>query len=752
MLKVLKYLRQFKMAVLVVLILLVIQAACDLSLPTYTSDIVDVGIQSSGIENVAPTVIRGSELDKLKMFMSEEDKKIVTESYEILDSSTLNEKELSDYTKKYPILEDAVLYRFKEGSDTEALNAILAKPMLSVLGMSTPSKELTKIKQGILDAGQIELPEGTSIDRIDIFELISKMPSEQVSGMLNSMNQKIDQMPDLIVSQGAITYVKAEYKAIGIDVGKIQSDYLILTGAKMIGVSLLAMLAAIFVTLISAKVGSKLGLNLRGKVFKKVVSFSGAELDNFSTASLITRSTNDIQQVQNFVMLLMRMVFYAPILGIGGVIKVLQTNTSMAWIIGMAVFTILCVIGVLFFVAMPKFKKMQDLVDRVNLVTREILTGLPVVRAFSTERQEEKRFDIANKNLTQNTLFTNRVMTFMMPVMTVIMNAITILIIWVGSKGISQGDMQVGDMMAFMQYTIQIVISFLMLTMVSIIMPRASVAAGRIDEILNTENIILDPENPVRVSDACNGIVKFDNVSFRYPNAEEDVLSEISFTARPGETTAFIGSTGSGKSTLVNLIPRLYDVNQGRILIDEIDIRKMSQHDLRDKLGYVPQKGILFSGTIESNVKYGKPDASKEEVEKAARIAQATEFIEEKTEGYASEIAQGGTNVSGGQKQRLSIARAVAKNPKIYIFDDSFSALDYRTDVTLRRALQEETTKSTVLIVAQRISTILHADQIIVLDEGKIVGIGTHKELLANNEVYQQIATSQLSMEELANE
>ena len=578
------------------------------------------------------------------------------------------------------------------------------------------------------------------------------MTDEQRSQMITAINDKMKEMPDSILEQSAVVFVKQEYQAVGIDTDKLQNNYVLLTGAKMLGLALLSMLLTVLVGFIASRVAASLGKELRGRVFRKVVSFSHAELDRFSTASLITRSTNDIQQIQMLFVMLQRIVFYAPIIGIGGVIKVLNTNTSMAWIIAVAVMAVLTLVIVLFAVAMPRFKIMQKLVDKVNLVTREILTGLPVIRAFSTQKHEEERFDKANKDLTRTNLFVNRVMTTMMPMMMLIMNGITVLIMWNGAHGVDAGSMQVGDLMAFMQYTMQIVMAFLMISMFSIMLPRASVSAGRIEEVLQTEPVIRDPEQTASFDDAKRGLVEFRNVSFRYPGAEENVLENISFTAKPGETTAFIGSTGSGKSTLINLIPRFYDITEGELLVDGADVRRVSQHDLRAKIGYVPQKGVLFSGTIASNLRYGNNDASQEELDKAAQIAQAADFIGEKPDGFDSEISQGGTNVSGGQKQRLSIARAIAIHPEIYIFDDSFSALDYKTDVALRKALKEETAGSTVLIVAQRISTILHAEQIIVLDEGKIVGKGTHKELLKTCEVYQQIAMSQLSKEELGNE
>ena len=570
--------------------------------------------------------------------------------------------------------------------------------------------------------------------------------------MKDDIDEKFNTFPEMMTSQAAISYVKIEYKSIGIDTDKLQSNYIVLAGIKMLGIALISVTAMIIVTFLASRVAASVGKELRGSVFNKVMSFSNAEMDKFSTASLITRSTNDIQQVQMLIVMLLRIVFYAPLMGVGGVLKVVKTNTSMTWIIAVVVIIILFIVGLLFAVVMPKFKTVQKLIDRVNLVTREILTGIPVIRAFSTQRYEEERFDKANRELTKTNIFVNRVMSCMMPTMMFIMNAIAILIVWNGAQSINNGTMQVGDMMAFIQYTMQIIMSFLMISMISIMLPRAAVSLDRIDEVITTELIIKDPKKAEKFHDDKKGILEFKDVSFRYPNADEDVLSHITFTAKPGETTAFIGSTGSGKSTLINLIPRFFDVTEGEILIDGVDIRNVSQHDLREKIGYVPQKGVLFSGTINSNLKYGKEDATEEEVIKAARIAQATDFISAKEEGFDSEIAQGGTNVSGGQKQRLSIARAIAKDPEIYIFDDSFSALDFKTDSTLRKALKEEINDSTILIVAQRISTILHAEQIIVLDEGNVVGMGTHKELLKNCEVYKQIALSQLSKEELGNE
>ena len=553
----------------------------------------------------------------------------------------------------------------------------------------------------------------------------------------------------MMLEQSAPVYIKGLYENIGIDTDKIETHYILNTGGKMLALAGLGMAASVLVGLLASRVGASVGRGLRRDVFRKVVGFSNGEFDKFSTASLITRSTNDIQQIQLLTVMILRMVLYAPILAIGGIYQVFHTNVDMSWIIALAVGIIVAIVLVLFLIVMPKFKVVQNQVDRLNLVSREILTGLPVIRAFSTQKHEEQRFDEANKALTRTNLFVNRAMTFMMPLMMLVMNAISILIIWVGGHSINDGAMQVGDMMAFIQYTMQIIMSFLMICMISVMLPRAAVSATRVDEVLTSDTLIHDPKEPDRFDEQGNGEVSFDHVSFRYPGAEEDVLHDITFTAKPGQTTAFIGSTGSGKSTLVNLIPRFYDVTEGKITIDGKDIREVSQHDLRDRLGYVPQKGVLFSGDIASNILYGNPDGSEAEMEEAAQIAQAEEFISHKQKKYHSPIAQGGSNVSGGQKQRLSIARAIAKHPDVYIFDDSFSALDYKTDVTLRQALKKKTKDSTVLIVAQRISTILHAEQIIVLDDGKVAGIGTHKELLKNCETYYQIAASQLSEKEL---
>jgi ATP-binding cassette subfamily B protein len=717
------------------------------------SNIVNVGIQQGGVENAVPQVIRKSEFDKLKLFMNEDDKKKVQDNYLLLDKKNLSQSELDNYLKEYPQLDKEPLYKLNtnDKNTISELNTIFGKPILIVEGIEKGGiSALTSITPGTAQRtleGKVltRLPSNT-----DPFAVISKMPQEQIKAMNGKIDEKFKNMPDSMITQSAVTFLHNEYKTIGINTDKLQSNYILTEGFKMLLLSLVSMAATVIVGLLAARVAAGLGRNLRKKVFRKVISFSNAEFDKFSTASLITRSTNDIQQVQTLMVMLLRIVFYAPILGIGGVIKVINTDVSMGWIIAVAVIAVLTLVIVLFSIAIPKFKSVQKLVDKINLVTRESLIGMLVIRAFNNQRYEENKFEKANQDLTRTNLFISRLMTLMMPMMMFIMNVISLLIIWVGAHQVDAGKMQVGNMMAFMQYTMQIIMAFLMISMVSIMLPRASVSAQRIAEVLDTEVIISDLKESKKFSSEKKGYVEFRNVSSRYPGAEEDVLSNINFTAKPGETTAFIGSTGSGKTTLINLIPRFYDVTNGEILVDGTDIREVSQQELREKIGYVPQKGILFSGTIESNIKYGKKDVTKEELINAAEIAQAMEFISSKPENFNTEISQGGNNVSGGQKQRLSIARALAKKPEIFIFDDSFSALDFKTDAALRRALNSEISGSTVMIVAQRISTIMNADKIIVLDEGKIVGTGTHKELMENCEVYRQIALSQLSKEELS--
>lgn len=730
--KLFKFMKPYAATILMIVVFLVLQAYCDLSLPGYTSDIVNVGIQQGGIDTAIPEQISVEDMDRLFLFVSEKDQKTVLDAYE---------RDTDTYESEAYVLKDGIL---KNEKRTDKIGAILSKPMMLVTVFSSDSEETKEMT----DAMFASLPKEMLSEDITVFDVLGMMPEEQRAQMVTQIGEKVDEMPETMLEQAATIYLKEAYKNLGMDTDKIQTGYMLRTGGKMLALAAVGMIVSMIVGFLASKVGASTGRDLRGKVFRKVVEFSNGEFDKFSTASLITRSTNDIQQIQMLTVMILRMVLYAPIMGIGGVFKVFHTNVSMSWIIGLAVVLIAMVVMVLFVVAMPKFKILQNLVDRLNLVTREILTGLPVIRAFSTEKHEEERFDQANKDLTKTNLFVNRAMTFMMPTMMLIMNAISILIVWVGANGINDGQMQVGDMMAFIQYTMQIIMAFLMICMISIMLPRAAVSATRVDEVLTSTTLINDPKQPKHLKEG-KGMVEFNHVSFRYPGAEEDVLHDISFTAKPGETTAIIGSTGSGKSTMVNLIPRFYDVTEGKITIDGEDIRNVTQHELRDQLGYVPQKGVLFSGTIASNILYGNPDGSEEMMMEAAKVAQAAEFIEEKPKCYDSRISQGGGNVSGGQKQRLSIARAIAKDPKIFIFDDSFSALDYKTDVTLRKALKEHTVNSTVIIVAQRISTILHADQIIVLDEGKVAGIGTHKELLKNCDVYYQIAASQLSEKEL---
>lgn len=698
------FLKPYALQVVVIICVLMVQAYCDLSLPAYTSDIVNVGIQQSGIDEKVPEALAGEDLNLILAFVPEEDRAEVADAYE--ESSDSYDYEGTVMTLKEQVKEDDS--RLEELSDQMGLPMVMA---------------MAAEESGINMNG--------------------------AEGMTGEGSGQMEDLPDSMVEQAVAAYIQSAYEKIGIDVGDISSRYILSTGGKMLLLAGLGMAASILVGLMASRVGAGLGRSLRERVFRKVVGFSNGEFDKFSTASLITRSTNDIQQIQLLTVMILRMVLYAPIMAIGGIWNVFHTNVDMSWIIALAVVLIFLLVAVLFAVVMPKFRILQNLVDRLNLVSREILTGLSVIRAFGTEKHEEERFDDANKDLTRANLFVNRAMTFMMPTMMLIMNAISVLIVWVGGHSIDEGTMQVGDMMAFIQYTMQIIMAFLMICMISVMLPRAAVSAERVDGVLESHTLINDPEDPEKLPEESKGQVVFDHVSFRYPGAEEDVLEDISFTAEPGQTTAIIGSTGCGKSTLVNLIPRFYDVTEGSIRLDGHDIRNLTQHDLREKLGYVPQKGVLFSGDIASNILFGNPDGTDEEMEEAARIAQATEFIEAKKRQYHSHIAQGGSNVSGGQKQRLSIARAIAKHPAVYIFDDSFSALDYKTDVALRGALKEKTEDSTVIIVAQRISTIMHAEQILVLDDGKIVGKGTHKELLRDCPEYYQIASSQLSEKEL---
>ena len=744
MLKVLKNLKESFLLVVAIIILLCIQAAADLNLPDFTSKIVNTGIQQGGIEYAVPDVITSESLENL-MYFTDDDEQIHS-YYQLLEK---NEDNLEDY----PELKNQDIYELKNisKSEKENLESLIAKPLAIVYQLENEETE-NSIKQGMLENVQEDSLQYQVIEQTDIIDLIKQMPDSQKEIILNKIDSMISTMSDSIIEQAAIQAVKSEYSSIGINLDNIQNSYIFMVGLQMTGVALISMASAVTIMFLSSRVAARLGKTLREKLFKKVLSFSTAEFNRFSTASLITRSTNDVQQIQQLITMLFRVLVYAPIIGIGGVLRVIRTGTlSMAWVIALAVVLIIALVLVLFIVAMPKFKKMQDLIDRLNLVAREILTGLPVIRAFNTQKREEKRFDEANTNLMKNSIFVNKAMSLMMPSMMFIMQAIMISIIWVGGHNVDAGIMQVGDMMAFLQYTMQIVIAFLMISIISILLPRASVSANRINEVLETEPEIKD--KPIgeqqKFDETKKGLVEFKNVSFKYPDADTEILEDIDFTAEAGKTTAIIGSTCSGKSTLVNLIPRFYDVTGGELLIDGVNIKNVSQKDLRSRIGFVPQKGVLFSGTIESNIKYGKDNISDDEMKKAASIAQATEFIEKKEEGYDSPIAQGGNNVSGGQKQRLSIARALAIDPEIYVFDDSFSALDLKTDKALREALNTQTENKTVIIVAQRISTIMNADKIIVLEEGKIVGKGTHEELLKNCETYRQIALSQLSEEEL---
>ncbi|MEE0775847.1 MAG: ABC transporter ATP-binding protein [Bacillota bacterium] len=741
MARLMKYLKRSFFPIVAVLLLLVVEAYCDLALPQYTSDIVNIGIQQGGIKDIAPAEIRVSEMEKLLYFMEEEDQEAVLSHYETTEK-TVDGKDLSLYQRK------------GDDNDTlETLNSLFEVPMLLVNaienGVDSQNSEGKAEESEDFAIFQEMVPQGAEGD---FFTALSQMPQAQREELLSSIHAEGAKLQDTLGSstlrQMDVAYVQQEYQACGIDTDQLQTNYIWRAGAKMAGFALIIAATTVLISLLASRIGALFARDVRRDLYTKVVGFSHREFQHFSTASLITRCTNDIQQVLMLVIMMLRMVFYAPIIGVGALFKVLNTASGMAWVIGIAVGAILLLVITLLVATMPKFKALQKLVDKVNLITREILTGLPVIRAFSRERHEEQRFDTANVDLTKANLFVNKAMALMMPTMMLIMNGVSVLIIWVGASAIDQGTMQVGSLMAFIQYTMQIIMAFLMLSMMSIMLPRAMVSANRIADVLSTENSVKDPEIPKHFDATIKGTVEFRDVSFRYPGAEADVLKDISFTAQAGETTAIIGSTGSGKSTVAKLIPRFFDVTKGAILVDGIDIRDVTRHDLRDKIGYVPQKANLFSGTIATNIAYsGGQD--EDAVRRAAEIAQAKDFIEEKEDRYDSEVAQGGTNVSGGQRQRLSIARAIAKNPEIYIFDDSFSALDYKTDAALRKALRETIENSTVFIIAQRISTVLDADRIVVLDDGEVAGIGTHSELLQTSEVYRQIALSQLSKEEL---
>ena len=745
--KLIKYLGRYKLQCLLVLVLLVVQALCDLALPDYTADIMDTGIMQKGIDRVSPKVISESSMQDIKLFMTEDEQKTVDESYELIDS-------ISD-TDLLPLKSDTADGKvYKRTEDNSEKLDELDKAMQTPMAVCAMAKQMKLDEMKQTDSGSQSSQQGQQMTP----EMLEKLKGKTMLDMLKmggsglafreNMADKLKDMSDMSMSQSAKAFIQQEYTALGVDLDSLEKSYLWIAGLKMLGMAGLIMLCTIAVGFLAARIGAGIGLDLRVGVFKKVISFSNQEMDGFSTSSLITRSTNDIQQIQMVLTIMLRMCLYAPILGIGGMIRVLDTNTSMMWIIGVAVLAVSLLIGVLMIIAMPKFKIMQKKVDKLNLVTREILTGLPVIRAFSREKHEEKRFDETNTDLTKTMLFTHRTMSFMFPSMTLVMNGVSILIVWIASKQIDMGKLQVGSMTAFITYAMMIIMSFLMLTIISVFLPRAAVAAERVDEVLTSESTVKDKPDADPERKITDGTVKFDHVNFRYHNADADVLEDIDFTAQKGKTTAIIGSTGSGKSTLVHLIPRFYDVTAGKITIDGVDVRDYTQHNLREAIGFVPQKGVLFSGDIDSNLAFGCPDASHEQLEKAAQIAQATEFITAKPDGFKSEIAQSGNNVSGGQKQRLSIARAIAKKPKILVFDDSFSALDFKTDVALRKALGENVKDSTIIIVAQRIVTIMNADEIIVLDEGKVAGKGTHLELLKNCEVYDQIVRSQLSEDE----
>jgi ATP-binding cassette subfamily B multidrug efflux pump len=743
MIRLVKYLKPFLLMIVLAVVLLFVQANADLALPDYMADIVNFGIQQGGVENAVPKAIRQSEMKRLALFASPSSPDTwasVLGDYTLIDQTS---PDYERYLKDYPALADEPIYVLNKinKAETDRLNPIMGKALLAVYTIeqvqADPSKAAAMSQGGAFDLSK--LPPGT-----DLFALFAKLPAAQLTQITQAMQKRFDTMGNSMVIQAAAAPVKAEYAALGMDTSKLQTNYIVKTGLLMLLLSLLSGACTVGVGYLSAKTAAGVSRNLRKFIFNKVENFSNAEFDKFSTASLITRSTNDVTQIQMFIIMMVRMVIYAPIMGVGGVIRAIGKSSSMWWIIALAVIVLLGMITTIFAVSLPKFKRIQSLIDRLNLVTRENLSGMMVIRAFNKQEFE------ANRDLTETNLFVNRIMVVMMPFMMLVMNGLSILIIWVGAHQVAQSSMQVGDMMAFMQYAMQIVFSFLMMSIMFIILPRASVSADRIADVLEVEPAIRDPQEPEHFDAHSKGFIEFRNVSFRYPGAEEDVLHDISLVARPGQTTAVIGATGSGKTTLVNLIPRFYDVTAGSVHVDNIDIRQVTQHDLRDKIGYVPQKSTLFSGTIESNLRYADETASDEALAEAANIAQATEFISVKPEGMEAEIAQGGMNVSGGQKQRLSIARALVKKAPIYIFDDSFSALDFRTDAALRRALKEKTAASTLLIVTQRVSTIKNAEQIIVLDDGRIVGAGTHHELMENCETYREIALSQLSKEELA--
>ena len=740
MLKLFKHLKPFTWSLIAIFILLFGQAMADLSLPGYMADIIDTGIQYNGIENAVPQAIRASQLTKLELFMDADAKVEVSTYYMKLDSTSLTPEQYALYLEKYPIIANEAIYErtTDDGAVITKLDPIFSNAILIVIGLEQQGATM-------LAGANITVPQGT-----DPLTIIAQLPPEQLAAIQKMASQYVSVLPSQAMANVYVAYLTSEYKTVGVDIVGIQTRYILRVGGIMLLFTLLSVSCSVAVGFLASRVASGLGRNLRKQIFERVENFSNTEFDKFSTASLITRSTNDITQVQGLAVMLLRIVIYAPMMGIGGLIKVIGNEASMSWIIAAAVMAMLTLMGVMLIVAVPKFRIIQKMIDRVNFVVREILTGLMVIRAFNTQKHEEDKFDVANKDLTKINLFINRVIVLMMPLMNFIMSVVMIAILWVGAHQIDAGTIQVGDMMAFIQYTMQIIMAFLMVGMIFVMLPRALASAQRINEVLETEPIINDPPEPQQFNGNLKGQLEFKNVSFRYPNAEDDVLKNLNFTIKPGHTTAIIGSTGSGKSTLINLIPRFYDVTGGSVMLDGIDVREVKQHDLREKIGYVAQKTLLFSGTIASNIRYANEGATEKDLEKFAATAQAMDFIKTSDKGWDTVVAQGGANFSGGQKQRLSIARALAKNPEVYIFDDSFSSLDYTTDAALRRALRSETNNATVLIVTQRISTIMGSDQIIVLDHGEIVGVGKHKELMETCEVYREIAQSQLTKEELA--
>jgi ATP-binding cassette subfamily B protein len=747
MLRLAKYLKPYLLLILIAVALLFAQAMADLALPNYMSDIVNVGIQQGGVESAVPSAIRASEMDRLSLFLTPEEKTTVMTDYTLVDK---NSPDYSATVAKYPAAatESVYVLNTTDSAELSKLESPMGKGLLAASMIEQAMADPAKAKALGAAAGGFDLsklPAGT-----DLFALLQKLPAAQLDTITSGINKTFASMDSKMLNQAAAGAVKNEYQALGMDAGKLQSSYIFRIGLLMLLVTLASVVCTVLVGYLASRTGAGVARDVRRAVFSKVEGFSKAEFDQFSTASLITRTTNDITQIQMVIIMLMRMVFYAPIIGVGAVIRAVQKSPSMTWIIGLGVVILLGLILSVFAISLPRFKKIQSLIDRLNLVSRENLSGMLVIRAFNTQSFEMNRFDNANKDLTQNSLFVNRVFTVMMPMMMLLMNGLSVLIIWVGAHQVANLTIQVGDMMAFLQYAMQVVFSFLMLSMTFIILPRASVSGGRIADVLKVEPSVRDPDKPQKFAAGSKGVIEFRDVGFRYPGAEENLLCGVTFTAMPGETTAIIGSTGSGKSTVVNLIPRFFDVTEGSILVDGVDIREVSQHDLRDRIGYIPQRGSLFSGTVESNLRYADENATMEDLRRATEIAQASDFIEKMDGGMKAEISQGGTNVSGGQKQRLAIARALVKKPDIYIFDDALSALDFKTDSALRKALKKETGESTMIIVTQRVSTVKSADQILVIDDGQIVGKGKHEELMQTCETYREIASSQLTAEELA--